>query len=142
MDTSSRKYLISGSSIHYLFLGKKNNAELVRIYKSADVFVLSSRSEGQPLTILEAMAARLPVIATDVGDNRLLVKNGMNGYLVSPENINKLALIMEKIISMPHRKLGFRGYTLVKKKYSWDNTAKIYHKLFLSLTNAARINIL
>ncbi|MEK6845589.1 MAG: glycosyltransferase family 4 protein, partial [Nanoarchaeota archaeon] len=70
------------------FRGKVYGEELIKEYKSAHLFVLPSLYEGQPLTLLEAWAAKLPVIVTDVGGNRDFVVEGENGYLIPAKDVN------------------------------------------------------
>ncbi len=65
--------------------------------KALDVFVLSSIKEGLPYTILEAMAAQLPIVASWIGGLPEMIKNETNGFLVLPRNPEMLA---EKIISL------------------------------------------
>lgn len=64
------------------FLGPR--ADIHEIMGLLDIFVLPSLREGLPLVLLEAAAASLPIIATDVGGNNSIVKNGVNGLLVRP----------------------------------------------------------
>jgi glycosyltransferase involved in cell wall biosynthesis len=67
----------------------------------SDVFVLSSRSEGLPISILEAMAAALPVVATDVGGVREAVLHGATGLLVPAGDPIALAEALERLIDDP-----------------------------------------
>lgn len=101
------------------------HADLITEYLKADLFVLPSLSEGQPLTLLEAWAAKLPVVATAVGDNPKMVKNGVNGYLVEPGNVKALSKAIIKTLQSKKRILmGKRGYSLVKKNYTWKKCAQ------------------
>jgi len=109
-------------------------SSLIQEYKKSHVFVLPSLSEGQPLTLLEAWAAKLPVVVTKVGENPRMVKNGYNGYLVKPGNVDDLAEKIIKVLKNKDRKIfGKRGYNLVKNKYSWEicaqKTYEIYKKV-------------
>lgn len=96
--------------------------EKIKRFKQADLFVLPSLSEGLPLVLLEAMAARLPVVVTDVGDCRKIVEEAKCGVVVPPGNFQKLT---EAITNMMHRQnifsLGYNGYRAVKKNYTWNN---------------------
>ncbi len=101
-----------------------------------DIFLLSSISEGQPLSILEAMSAKLPVIATDVGDCRGILTShreiGNAGIIVPPTAYTKMA---SEIIALYNNKsrlklLGDRGYEIVDKHYRMDNFLSIYTKLY------------
>ena len=66
------------------FLGYVRNIQSV--YESADCFVLASKSEGVPISILEAMASSSPIIATEVGGIREVICHGKTGLLVPPNN--------------------------------------------------------
>lgn len=73
-------------------------ADAARLYSAADALVLSSRSEGLPMVVLEAMMSRLPVIATRVGAVPEAIPQG-GGILVSPESPNELAQAMEQLLT-------------------------------------------
>lgn len=106
------------------FLGKVTGDDLMVLYKSSWVFVLPSWSEGHPLTLLEAWAARLPVIATDVGDVGQYLIDGQNGRLVSAGDIPGIAGAMNGVLNDPQRaKMGDRGFQLVRGKYTWERAA-------------------
>jgi len=116
------------------FKGKLTGKKLISEYKSANMFILPSLSEGQPITLLEAYAAKLPVIATDVGDNRKLIVDGQNGWLIKPKNSKMIALaVLKALKSRSLNKMGDKNYQLVKKDYSWPKVAKetfeIYKKI-------------
>jgi glycosyltransferase involved in cell wall biosynthesis len=78
------------------FLGFRN--DIPELLRMSDIFVLSSRFEGMPISILEAMAAGLPCVVTNVGENASLIKNEINGFLVESENPESLASALMKLI--------------------------------------------
>ncbi|HEV2034900.1 MAG TPA: glycosyltransferase family 4 protein [Candidatus Dormibacteraeota bacterium] len=75
------------------------SAELVRLYRDADVFVLPTRGDCFPQVIAEALACGLPVVATDVGGIREMVDAGVNGWLVPPESPRELAGAIASLVN-------------------------------------------
>jgi glycosyltransferase involved in cell wall biosynthesis len=88
----------------------------------ADIFVLPSRSEGFSNAIIEAMAASLPVVATDVGGNAEAVEDGVSGFIVPSEDPTALAAAIARLLADPAqaRKMGAAGKQLVLEKFTTD----------------------
>lgn len=108
-----------------IITGGLSENELIKEYKSSHLFVLPSLSEGQPITLFEAWAAKLPAVVTAVGDNKKMVKNGYNGYLTDKGNIKELAKAIIKVLKDKNNQLlGENGYKLVKRNYCWQLCAK------------------
>ncbi len=80
-------------------LGRRD--DMPSVYASLDILVSSSRLEGLPMTILEGMASRLPVVATPVGDVPTVVLDGTTGVLVPTEDSDRLASEIGKLLRNP-----------------------------------------
>jgi glycosyltransferase involved in cell wall biosynthesis len=111
---------------HIILMKNVSERELYSLYAISDVAVMPILDlSGPDLVILEAMAAGLPVITTNVWENPSVIKPGENGYLVPPRNFRALAeAIIEAYI---HRdKLHEMGTTSLKivREYDWSNVAK------------------
>jgi glycosyltransferase involved in cell wall biosynthesis len=93
--------------------------DVAGLLASGDVFVLSSRSEGAPMSILEAMAAGLPVVATDVGGVGELVAHGVTGLLAPPGDPDALAAALERLLADPalRRTLGAAGRERARERF-------------------------
>lgn len=104
------------------------------LLNSADCFVLASRSEGLSCSILEAMAAGLPVVTTDVGGNSELVENNISGYLVPPEEPIMLANKLLEIIEDDEKrgKFGNKSLEIVHNKFSVTTMVEHYVSLYKS----------
>lgn len=89
-------------------------------YAAADLFVLSSLSEGTPNVVLEAMANKLPVVATNVNGVAEIIDNGWNGITVPAADPEALYQAIEKVIDTPERleSLAQNGFKTVSEKFS------------------------
>lgn len=81
------------------FTGPLFGKDLDRLYAESRVLLLTSLWEGLPMAAAEAMAAGLPVVATDVGDVRELVKDGENGYLVDVGDVHGAATVATRLLN-------------------------------------------
>jgi glycosyltransferase involved in cell wall biosynthesis len=97
-------------------------ADLRQYLCAADIFVLPSRSEGFSNAIIEAMAASLPVVATNVGGNAEAVIDGVNGFIVRSEDTEALAEAIERLLSNPQlaKDMGAAGKALAAEKFTTD----------------------
>ncbi len=89
---------------------------------AADIFVMPSRSEGFSNAIVEAMAASLPVVATDVGGNAEAVKDGVSGLIVPSEDPAALSAAIIRLLSNPTEAMamGDAGNALVAELFTTD----------------------
>jgi glycosyltransferase involved in cell wall biosynthesis len=117
------------------FLGFRK--DIPKILTSLDLFVLSSYLEGMGSSILDAMACRLPVVATKVGGIPEVVIHGETGLLVPPRNPSALARAILKLYSNKTlaSRLGQKGYELVHRKFSAeamaDKVVRLYERVGL-----------
>jgi glycosyltransferase EpsD len=112
------------------FLGYRN--DICRLLQISDLFVSCSRREGLPVSIIEAMAVGLPIIATDIRGNRDLIKNGSNGFLVSYNDPILLSEKMEKIIDSKEIRMEFANQNIKDvKQYSEEIINIQMKKIFL-----------
>lgn len=112
------------------FTGYKPDAAMLMY--AFDLFVLPSWIEGLPVTIMEAMAAGKPVVATPVGGVPELVLEGETGLLVPPRDHNRLAQAITKLLQHPDaaKRMGDRGRERVRREFSQekmlDETMALY----------------
>ncbi len=106
--------------------------ESEKFYRLLDVFVLPSLSEGTSMTILEAMASALPVIASRVGGNPDIVQMNQTGVLFESNNVNDLVAAMERLfIDHDERcRMGKAGREFVLRNYSLDGMLNRYSELY------------
>lgn len=108
-------------------------------YALADVFVLPSRREGLPITLLEAMAAGLPVIATDIPGTREAVRDGETGLLYPPGDVSKLTELLD-LAHDPQRleEYGTAGLRRAREVFSVEQMASSYGELYRELRSGWR----
>ncbi len=122
-----------GLQSYISFLGIR--ADVAELLSQCDIFVLPSDWEGVPLTILEAMAAGKPVIATAVGGVPELVKDGETGILIPPQDTQALAQAILKLATNPEfgEQMGQTEQKLAQEQFDIARTAREYESLYLEL---------
>ena len=115
------------------FLGFREDA--VAFLKEFDVFVLPSLSEGIPRCIMEAMAASVPVVVSDIPGNRNLVSHGDTGLIFSTDDSCGLAELLVQIMDNPAEAaaMAIRGNRKVEEQYSNRKMAAEYTRLYQEL---------
>jgi glycosyltransferase involved in cell wall biosynthesis len=107
-----------------IFTGAIEHKDIVKYYSSADIFVFNSLGEIQPLVLIEAMANRLPVVATDATGVRDIVADKENGFLCS-YNENEFVKRISQLINNPEMREAFSiGARKTAQKYSIEKSAK------------------
>lgn len=120
------------------FPGSRN--DVACIMQGFNLYVLSSLSEGISNTLMEAMAAGLPVVATDVGGNSELVMDGVTGMLVEKANVEVLADAMSAYIESSdlREKQGAASRKRAEKKFSLDHMVNQYLSVYDRVHGGAR----
>lgn len=121
------------------FVLQGHRRDLDRFYPYLDLLVLPSFTEGLPNVVLEALAARVPVVATAVGGTPELVEHGVNGYLVPPGEPGVLADRIEAALTSRERRrtMGERGRQRVLEHFSFTAQSWQYQRLFAELCEGA-----
>lgn len=116
-----------------LFAGLHDDVyDLLRL---SSLFVLSSKMEAFPNVVLEAMAAGLPVVSTDVGSVREMVEEGGSARIVPPERPDALADAIIELMLHPEtmRAFGERGRSIVMERFTLDRMRSRREELFCTL---------
>lgn len=112
-----------------------NYEEFVDLYYAADVFVSPAVwDEPLGLTIIEAMAAKTPVIVTRKGGVTMAVKEGVNGLFVRPRNSTEIANAVNKLFANDtlRERMGERARAVVEARFTWKKIAKRFDKLYIN----------
>ena len=125
--------LAAGLDDRVRLLGAREDVpDLLRTF---DIFVLSSRHEGLPLTVIEAMATGLPVVATRVGSLHELIEDGRNGLLVPPQDPAALSEAIRRLVLDAdfRTRMGREGRAMAEERFSLPVAAREHEALYLRL---------
>jgi glycosyltransferase involved in cell wall biosynthesis len=122
------------------FLGVRS--DIPDLLRAADVFVFPSRWEGNPLSVMEAMAAGLPVVATAVGGVPELVEDGASGILVPNEDLHGLVAAMQRMAQNPdlREQMGHAARCRAVERFDIRQTVRAYEALYEELLQRRRPN--
>ena len=109
--------------------------------RQSTALVLPSFYESLPLVIMEANAAGLPVIASNVGGIPTLVQHGNNGFLTPPNNPDALAKTIDNLFSDLEnaQKMGTKGRQMMQEQFSWQSIAQQTEMLYVQLTSTKMV---
>jgi glycosyltransferase involved in cell wall biosynthesis len=112
-----------------------NPPDVQGILKKSDIFLSTSLFEGVSNSIMEAMVAGLPVVATDVGDNSYLIKDGHNGFIVPCKDVNKIVQKLEYLSCSEdtRNEFGKNSLSVVELEFSKRKFLESYLSLFSKL---------
>lgn len=132
MESFKRQIAEAGMQGHILLLGIVS--DVTELLEICDVYVNSSRWEGLPITLLEAIAARKPIVATRVGGNAEVVREGETGLLVPPERADLLAEAILNVLGDKalRDKLGTQAYELFKNDYTIEKHCETLASAYLN----------
>jgi glycosyltransferase involved in cell wall biosynthesis len=114
------------------FVGAVQNDVIPLYMVASDVFVLPSLSEGFPMVSLEAMAASLPIVATNVGGISSIVEEGINGFVVKPRDAAQIADKVSSILCDPELSHFISTNNKSKaQRYTWDSVVHDLEGVYL-----------
>lgn len=115
-----------------IFAGMRN--DVARLLAASDVFILPSLTEALPTVLAEAMASRLPIVASRVGGIPEMVSDGQSGYLVGPGDPDGLANACIDLMADPAKRaaMGSAGWQIVDQKFNIQHQVAKLRELYLS----------
>lgn len=116
------------------FTGAVNQEQIKDYFIQADAFVLPSFAEGVPVSLMEAMSLKIPVVSTYVGGIAELIYSGENGILVSPGDVDALSGAIKSLVENPKLRssLSEAGRTQIENKYNLNINIQRLANIFLT----------
>lgn len=114
------------------FLGTVTFDRLLKLYATADIFILPSRYESQPISLLEAMSSGVPVVAFDISDFSDYVVDEKTGLLVRPFSVTALAEAIVHLIDNAslRREMSAEARSLVEAHFTWEAVARSHLRVY------------
>ena len=118
-----------------------DHEEAMALVANCTVFVLPSRAEGVPRVLIEAMAARKPVLSTRVSGIPYLVEEGQSGLLVDPDDVDGLASKMDQLLKDPGlaHQLEEKGHRRAMRDFSEARYVEQFHEMLKTLVGEKRV---
>ena len=116
------------------FFGYQNKNQTISLIRGSDILIQPSLHEGISSTILEAMACKTAIIASDIGGNKELIENNLNGITIKPHNIDScVEQIMNLFDDEQLRKLLVDNAVKTVEKYNWNEVGNLYLNVYQSV---------
>jgi glycosyltransferase involved in cell wall biosynthesis len=117
--------------------------DIPRFLSAIDIFVQTSVNEGMSLSILEAMAARKPVIATRVGGNEEIISDNINGVLIPSLSSRAVSTALIELINQPQQLsfLAENALESIRNEYHINKMAESYSRVYNNMINGKMRNL-
>lgn len=116
------KKVVAEKCLDVRLLGYKSEAEMIELYAIADIFLLPSKSDPNPLSCIEACWQRLPLLVSEhVGNHPEIIAKGINGYVFSYKDLNKSVQLVDKMLEADETWLeqaSEYSYQVAQEKYN------------------------
>jgi glycosyltransferase involved in cell wall biosynthesis len=138
LEALRSRALATGRTEFIHLVGERD--DVPQLLAALDVFALTSRSEGLPLVLLEAMATGLPVLSTAVGGIPDLIAHRVTGFLTSPDDLAALSKHLRWLSSRPYQafEVANAGREFVLTRHSVSRMAQAYESLYRRVGSARR----
>jgi len=112
------------------FIGMTSDVK--KLLKNTDIFLCTSKSEGGPITVWEAMSMQLPVVTTKVGGTTEFIVNGYNGFLCKIGNVSEISKKIEILLKnkILRHNLGLRARKTAVRHLDYKKISKNYEKIY------------
>lgn len=118
-----------------IFAGNVSQDVLPKYLRASDIFIRASLSEGFGISFIEAMASKLPVVATPVGGITDFLKDGETGYFCKPNDPKSVAETIKRVLADQNKSLVVgQAYKMVLERYDWDKIVPEIRKIFDNIT--------
>ena len=119
-----------------VFRGRLEGASLIEEYRTADILIVPSLYEGYGMVVREGMSFGLPIIASKVGGIPEQIRDGIEGFLIPPDDPDALALALKKLIDNPDLRItmGKSGRKRLKELPTWDNVCERFYQAVQGLS--------
>lgn len=114
------------------------DADVTLYYQCADLLILPSYKEGMPNVVLEAMASNLPCVAARASGSRELVVDGETGCTYEPDDVDGLALAVQRCLGPEGQAMGKRARRIAEERYAIDRIAEQYEALYAHILATRR----
>ena len=115
------------------FVGGQPHETTLDLVRGARVFSLPSYHEGLPIALLEALACRTPVVASNIPPHREIITPGVHGWLTPPGDIPELQAALREAWALDENQrqvLTTRGVDMIAERFSWDGAVGLLHTIY------------
>lgn len=136
ISDEARKIITENPSVKAV--GPKRGDELLAYYAAADCFVMPSYREGFPNTVLEAGAMGLPSIVTDINGSREIIKDGVNGMIVPPQDTERLYNAMKIMLTskVDREKMAGNAHKMIADRFEQSYVRKCLYDFYDDILSA------